>query len=166
MRLIEISAPLEVEVAVDQLNNEANVLLVASQTNSVTLIPMKIEVDFNFTPLSAVELCKAGDVIDIKGWVANIHQLNRRIRNNATRQIEIVDEEMKIVTCTLWNDRAENYVFEKYDSIAVKYAKVNTYNIKNVGLLDSTPIIVNCPSIGNIRQEDIEFWYRNGQFVR
>ena len=166
MRLIETFAPLEgLTIAVDQLNNEANALIVAP-IDPIQLIPMKIEVDFNFTPLSAVELCKAGDVIDIKGWVANIHQLNRRIRNNATRQIEIVDEEMKIVTCTLWNDRAENYVFEKYDSIAVKYAKVNTYNIKNVGLLDSTPIIVNCPSIGNIRQEDIEFWYRNGQFVR
>ena len=129
---------------------------------------MKKEVDFNFTLLSAVELCKAGDLIGIKGWVANIYQLNRHLpnRNQLTRQIEIVDEEMKIVTCTLWNNLAENYVFEKYDSIAVKYAKVNTYNIKNVGLLDSTPIIVNCPSIGNIRQEDIEFWYQNRQFVR
>lgn len=137
-----------------------------SKERANTFQVMKLEVEYNFTPLRAIEKCQSGDIIDVKGYVFKIHEINQggfTKNTQTTRRVDIVDEQMKILPCTLWNNQATNF---KFDSIALKNVKVNVYNQKNVSVLEQTPIVVNNPKIGRRSHKEIESWGQKGQFVR
>jgi replication factor A1 len=104
---------------------------------------------YNFVPIQSINDIQKDEVVDVLGVAVTIGEctaiVTKQGKELKKRNITLVDRTGVCIDFTLWGDKAENLGFQFGDQpiLAIKGAKVSTFNNKTLTSVNSTLMEVN-----------------------
>lgn len=103
---------------------------------------------FDFVKISELEKCKPDSLVDVIGVVKECHDVvtlpaKQSKKENKKRDLQIVDGSKMAVNLTLWGETAVTFNGKNCPVVAVKRARVSSYEGKSLSVGVESPLRVN-----------------------
>lgn len=155
-----------VTLAKRQLSNVQNEYeLIFERDTQITLCNETAEdvpaAKFNFTDLNAMKNFENGSIIDFIGVLKEVHDVQQITSKTSgrpydKRDLVLVDQSNNSVRVTIWGKSANEFDAPVESVVALKGAKINDFNGRNISVLNSTTLTID-PDIAEAHS--LKGWY-------
>uniref|UniRef100_A0A0C9QFQ3 Replication protein A subunit n=1 Tax=Fopius arisanus TaxID=64838 RepID=A0A0C9QFQ3_9HYME len=141
------------------MNNDTEIILCDDGADDIPAI------HFNFEPISSIEHCPKGAIIDIVGVAKQINEPQNLVARTTgkelrKRDIRLIDQSNTMVTFTVWGSHVSKFDGLEHPVVAIKGARVDEFNGgKNLGTIPASLIQID-PDI--IEAHSLRGWWAAG----